>query len=211
MLSIYISNIKNLRDPIDDLDILGVLPEYRKNKILRLPNALSRKQSLGAGLLLNKILNKYNINHTDISFNEYDKPLVDNLYFNLSHSKDYVICVISDKQVGCDIEKIKKANKKLAERFFNRDELLFLNNSNNYDLDFYRLWTIKESYIKMLGKGLSIPLNSFRVRLNEKKIDDKNNILTTYINEIKYDDYQIAVSSLDNSKISDLIHVKLDR
>ncbi|WP_142334820.1 4'-phosphopantetheinyl transferase family protein, partial [Bacillus pseudomycoides] len=46
---------------------------------------------------------------------------------------------------------------------------------------FYDLWTLKESYVKAIGKGLSIPLNSFTIKKSEEGITiDPNNIYSPY-------------------------------
>ena len=43
--------------------------------------------------------------------NENGKPIVEGICFNLSHSGDYVICAVSERPVGCDIEQIKEENR----------------------------------------------------------------------------------------------------
>ena len=85
-----------------------------------------------------------------------------NIYFNISHSGEWVVCVMCDNQVGADIEKIGKVNWKIAERFFTEREQkrLFLSTDNREEL-FYKLWTLKESYMKYTGKGMVISLHSF--------------------------------------------------
>ena len=65
--------------------------------------------------------------------------------------------------VGVDIELVKDIDTDLARRFFSFTEYQWLiGKPLSLQRDsFYSLWTLKESYIKCLGKGLSIPLNSF--------------------------------------------------
>jgi 4'-phosphopantetheinyl transferase len=58
---------------------------------------------------------------------------------------------------------------------------------------FYMLWTLKESYIKMEGKGLSIPLNSFTIRIED------NDISVTVDNEIR--EFHFYQSFLDGDAI----------
>ena len=106
--------------------------------------------------------------HLDLS--DEDKALLrsegilfsENIEFSLSHSGDYAVCAISEGkegEIGTDIEKHKRAQKGIAEHFFCEGEKQRIKT----DEDFYRYWTLKESFIKAVGKGLAISLDSFEV------------------------------------------------
>ncbi|MBU3198520.1 4'-phosphopantetheinyl transferase superfamily protein [Clostridium estertheticum] len=45
---------------------------------------------------------------------------------------------------------------------------------------FYDLWTLKESYIKAIGRGLSIPFSSFNIKKNDYSISVRNTIIKTF-------------------------------
>lgn len=88
------------------------------------------------------------------------------LYFNLSHSQDIICCAVSARaEIGCDIEFIKKRKyiEELTRKVFNDSELDFYKSLRPTDRlsFFYRTWTLKEAYVKAVGKGLRIPLTSF--------------------------------------------------
>jgi len=77
--------------------------------------------------------------------------------------------VVSDfgkTSVRIDVEKIKPANFKVAERFFSKAEITDINKLEGFEKNkyFFDLWTLKESYLKLLGKGLTKALNTFTVR-----------------------------------------------
>lgn len=63
--------------------------------------------------------------------------------------------------------------------FFTSDEYNYIINSENPEREFYKIWTAKESYIKMIGTGLSKALDSFDVLSDELK----NYFLTEYSDE----------------------------
>ena len=97
----------------------------------------------------------------------------------------------------------------IAEQFFSTDEQkrLFSRGDKEKLPFFYELWTVKESFIKTVGKGLSIPLNSFSVNFEERKIDfleySKENY---YFKQYNIDDnYKMAVSGMYCSFSDDII------
>ncbi|MCC8106972.1 MAG: 4'-phosphopantetheinyl transferase superfamily protein [Clostridiales bacterium] len=103
----------------------------------------------------------------------YGKPYLPDfpgLHFNLSHSHEMAMAVFADTEVGCDIELQKKPNEKLAERFFCPEENAWMKaarTETEREERFYRLWTLKESFIKATGQGLRLPLDSFCFRIEE--------------------------------------------
>lgn len=76
--------------------------------------------------------------------------------FNLSHSGDYVVCGVSDGEVGVDIQKWVPFKERMAERFFAKEEWKLLQETDvekRTEL-FYRLWSRKEAYGKYTGQGI---------------------------------------------------------
>lgn len=170
MVKIFISDIRELADPKETPELMEALSSYRKQKIEKCLQEKGRRQNLGAGLLLEKVLKQYGKSTAEIVRGENGKPEIEGFYFNLSHAKDYVICAVSDSPVGCDIEAVKEAPLRIAERYFSEREKEKLSKTagveEKSDL-FYRMWTIKESYLKMTGEGLQVPLNCVEVILGE--------------------------------------------
>jgi len=100
------------------------------------------------------------------------KPSIDpnvgphQLQFNLSHTRGLVAVALASRgTVGVDVEEIDeaKADLAIAEAYFARSEVEMLQKAPPSERArcFFRLWTLKEAYIKAIGKGLSAPLNSF--------------------------------------------------
>lgn len=124
---------------------------------------MTRKRSVGAGIIINKILDENGLSESCLKYSENGKPVADNLFFNVSHAGDYVVGVSSDCEVGCDIEKIVNAPLKIAEQYFNEGEERYIKSACDPDKAFFTLWTLKESYMKMTGKGMRLSLDSFEI------------------------------------------------
>ncbi|MCM1327093.1 MAG: 4'-phosphopantetheinyl transferase superfamily protein [Bacteroidales bacterium] len=80
------------------------------------------------------------------------------LFFNLSHSGDYVICVVSKHETGVDIQKQKPVRvRQISNRFFHEREREWLAGLSEKERTeaFFRLWTRKEAYGKMTGEGIA--------------------------------------------------------
>lgn len=79
--------------------------------------------------------------------------------FNLSHSDAYVFCGVSEQEIGVDIQRIQSGEKlHLAKRFFSAGECQILEDCEDEETRnqmFFRMWTRKEAYGKLTGKGLA--------------------------------------------------------
>ena len=101
---------------------------------------------------------------------EIAAPALDTpLWFNLSHTDGFAICVTGRvRHLGVDVENMNRRTsyQDLAQRFFAPSESEYIRNlSPSLQREaFFRIWTLKEAYIKADGRGLSIPLDSFCFR-----------------------------------------------
>ncbi len=93
--------------------------------------------------------------------------------FNCSHSGEWAVCALAARDegieaIGVDIEKVETRPDYAPSKFFHPAEKAWLEGTGEADRAeaFSRLWTLKESYIKALGLGLSLPLDSFEIRLD---------------------------------------------
>lgn len=93
-------------------------------------------------------------------------PDIPKLHFNISHTQGLVaIAVTHDREIGVDVETITRDGDqvKIADRFFSAAEVAELHTlpAVRQKDRFFDYWTLKESYIKARGMGLSIPLGEF--------------------------------------------------
>ena len=97
----------------------------------------------------------------DIKTAENGKPYLVNsdLYFNISHSRRYVVCAISEEAVGIDIQFHKKGNTDAtAKRIMSTEEWQEYTLACDKDKYFFDLWAKKESYLKYTGDGITVDM-----------------------------------------------------
>ena len=155
------------------LQLMGALSCQRRDRIRRLQQEMDKKRSMIAELLMRAELSKalgIDRDRISIAASPFGRPYCVNnpqVFFNVTHSGDYVGIAVDEAPVGIDIEKITRCRAeclRIAERFFAPQERRYLagfSGDAEFCKAFYTLWTLKESYIKAEGKGLSIPLESF--------------------------------------------------
>lgn len=174
--------------------LLSILSKKRREKIDSFLDIEKRYQSLGSGYFFYK----YTSGETTFEYNEYGKPLSD-IFFNISHSFDYVIFTRSEKMVGIDIEKIREYKDKLVKYAFRDVEI---HNSE----DFYKYWTLKEAVGKAYGNGLidtdikSIPSVEGTLVYKDKEFETR---------AIKYKNYMISICVEGRLKEIELIEEKI--
>ena len=94
------------------------------------------------------------------------------LRFNLSHSGGMTACALTlDHEIGVDIEHLhRNVDLSLADRYFTKSEAAYVRNRpvEERQAAFFDIWTLKESYIKAKGMGLSIELNAFGFTIDQE-------------------------------------------
>ncbi|WP_374172919.1 4'-phosphopantetheinyl transferase superfamily protein [Flavobacterium tructae] len=117
-----------------------------------------------------------NLNKTfydeNMRYTEFKKPylLDESLQFNISHSGNIVVCVISDREVGIDIEILKEMDIEDFKSQMTATEWRKMLLSTDLKTSFFSYWTQKESVMKALGMGLFLPLSSFEITSDATKI-----------------------------------------
>ncbi|MDD6763324.1 MAG: 4'-phosphopantetheinyl transferase superfamily protein [Clostridiales bacterium] len=148
---------------------LPLLPEQRRERIVRLRRDGVKIISLLTGLLIRKeISEQLGILPEEqvFGYGTHGKPYLvndENYYFSVSHSGSCIAFAGGDAPVGIDVERIREGKLHIAKRFFTENEYSFIKSSGEPDIDFYKIWTAKEAYVKMRGTGLSESLSSFDV------------------------------------------------
>ena len=106
----------------------------------------------------------------ELGKNAWDKPHLrvpaSDWQFNLSHSHGWLALAVSQVgEVGVDIEYAARSNaiERLAQRYFSSHEQAWLAEASaaDYRQRFFDIWTLKEAYIKAVGRGLAVTLEGF--------------------------------------------------
>ncbi len=188
-------------------ELLTLIPEPARKKITAFYRMADVQRSLFGELLLRRVLcEKLKIRNMDlrIDFEEKGKPFIQNypLHFNLSHSGVWVVVAFSGQPVGIDVEQIKKNRLEVARRFFTEEEFQNLMNTPGPERSayFYTLWTLKESYLKAIGRGLTLSLNSFNIKTVQEEyfIDINGTFANTHLRIIPLESgYKLAVCAFE--------------
>ncbi|MDR2538661.1 MAG: 4'-phosphopantetheinyl transferase superfamily protein [Bifidobacteriaceae bacterium] len=90
------------------------------------------------------------------SYNQYGKPELEGVCFNISHTAGSACVLIDSQMCGVDIEKFTKTPPwEIMPQVFTRGEISWIGRE---PLKFWEVWTSKESWVKFWGKGLSFPI-----------------------------------------------------
>ena len=206
-----------------------LLNRDEQNRYHRFRFDVDRKRFLTGRALLRTTLSKYTgtpPEQLSFRYNNYGKPEVLErcndvpLRFSLSRSEGLVVCaVMLENDIGIDIEYTNQPVEAvdIAAHFFSETEKQSLQQLSKASVtrEFFRYWTLKESYIKALGVGLSLSLDSFsfdiadlehiRISFDDKTADIPDS--WRFFQRCLAEDYILAISAKVGSK--DDVQVKI--
>lgn len=157
--------------------------KYEIKDITKLPDIRRIEHLLGRKLLKEGLKKLYGITPAQkwrkdqddaawierlLSYTKNGKPyLKDHLdiFFNISHSGGLVACAFDHHPVGVDVGYPRRFSAALLDRIFTENEKNLLSSQGSQDSLkeewFCRLWTLKESYVKLTGEGIAADLKAF--------------------------------------------------
>lgn len=190
MFKLYTMDTEELSDAAYYEMCYNSLSTYRQEKIDRQRFMSDKKLSMGAGILMDRGLKEYGLREAQvkIEYGENGKPYLPDypeIHYNLAHSGNMAIAVFAETEVGCDIEKSRTADLRLAKRFFCPGEYAYVAGLKGREQNhaFVRIWTLKESFLKVTGMGMKLPLNSFEFLFSK---DNRGIILRQDYNNKSY-------------------------
>lgn len=178
--------------------------ESRRKKAGRICRKPAKAACLGAGLLVQLVVQEFGkeskeapsdihnkfIKYTarealsrvekaiplEFTYGKNGKPFIQGypFFFNLSHSGAYVVCAVSDREIGVDIQEHRCGDvEKIATRFFAPMEIQALSQCDEQGRKekFFDMWAAKEAYGKYTGEGIAeslegeIPLEQVNIQL----------------------------------------------
>lgn len=169
--------------PLEDAGLFScfyrMIPESRKRRVESAKVDSERRQALAASVLWLHGLkaagagDDYAEGRLNVALNDAGKPFFperENLHFSISHSGEWALCGFSTVSIGCDVQEHYREDEAIltvAHRYFSEEERRLISSEEDADDRIrllYRLWTMKESYAKMVGCGIDDRLPRIGIR-----------------------------------------------
>lgn len=153
--------------------VCSLLDTKRREKAAALKHEKERLRSIYAGLLLRHAFLAQGYSQAvwqqiQIAQGSYGKPYLSNcgtFFYSLSHSGDWVICAVDDRETGADIQAVGKLKMTVAKRFYADEEyerlLLYASDTDRQTTELYRIWAAKESCVKFTGRGIGAGIERY--------------------------------------------------
>lgn len=129
-----------------------------------LKNADSQEQHEKAHRLLSFALKReYGIEEYSLGKKSMGKPYLreySDIFINLSHCRGLAVCAVGGSVLGIDCEGVRQVKSGVVRRVCTDSETLEIESADDPDLIFTRLWTLKESFVKAVGRGISYPMKN---------------------------------------------------
>ena len=152
-------DLSSYTDEAYEADLMR-LPPQRYEKAMTYRFLSDRKRCVRAYMLLWAGLSReYGAENAPLfDILSHGKPVLrgcPDLHFSLSHSGNAVLCALDRHPVGADIEMIRRRSLEHLLSVFSDRERASIEQAASPELCFIRLWTRKESYLKLTGEGLT--------------------------------------------------------
>lgn len=173
-VKVYISRAPESFDAAISEIFISDMPDYKRERLLR------QKKGAALDLTADRLLRyalytQFGIRPKpdDWAVAPLGKPYLRDfpeVFFSLSHSHGMALAAVHNLEVGADIERIRPVDVAVARRIMSQTEYEYFEKSRDKLEAFFNVWTLKESYLKFTGQGISVPLKEITVLPSENGI-----------------------------------------
>ena len=91
------------------------------------------------------------------------------IQFNISHCMGLAVLAVGDCSVGIDVEYVRPYREPLLKRVLSETGLRQMEEGGEAGREelFFRFWTLKESYVKAVGCGITVPLQDISFQIGD--------------------------------------------
>ena len=91
------------------------------------------------------------------------------IQFNISHCMGLAVLAVGDCSVGIDVEYVRPYREPLLKRVLSEAELRQMEAAGEAGREelFFRFWTLKESCVKAMGCGITVPLQDISFQIGD--------------------------------------------
>ncbi len=174
---------KEIKDTLSEeeharaLESIRTVDHERYDRICSIKSEANSARLLTAGMLIMEMCDRLGIDKPVIARDDHGKPYLkghENVYFNLSHSGDYVALAYGDAPIGIDVQEVRNVSDSFIKRILNDSETELYDATDMVTV--CRIWTIKEAYSKLIGLGLSYDFRNCVVDTDNATIHDLTGI-----------------------------------
>lgn len=140
-------------------------------------NKRETEHEQGLLLLIKALRERYGIDFgegrkPELAEGDHGKPYLKGypqIQFNISHGMGLAVLAIGDCSVGVDVEYMRPYREPLLKRVLSEAELRQMEAAGESGREelFFRFWTLKESYVKAVGCGITVPLQEISFQIGE--------------------------------------------
>lgn len=120
----------------------------------------------------------------EIEVSKEGKPFIkgNEVFFSVSHSDDLCMVALSHKEIGFDVQHLRKLKCDVAGRFFHPKDNEYLTDiTGDRNSEVARMWAVKESFVKLDGRGIGYGMGNFYVDYgNECVRDNEGKVLAGF-------------------------------
>ena len=130
-------------------ELLEMSQHHYDHEIENISNEVRKKERIISRFLLETLVGK----KVEVKYADSGKPFCDGVHFSISHTKNFVAVIVSNKPVGVDIEYKSDRIFRITEKFMHPDELKTLSECSEKQKFALLCWCAKETVFKIIEEN----------------------------------------------------------